>query len=55
VQVLDGEAEINLGGKELIAKAREVVVMPASLLRCCLPWLKKSLDDTIAKRKNNLS
>jgi len=31
VQVLDGEATINIGGEELIAKAGEVVVMPADV------------------------
>ncbi|MBK5190688.1 MAG: cupin domain-containing protein [Methanosarcinales archaeon] len=31
VQVLDGEAAINIGGKELIVKAGEVVVMPADV------------------------
>ncbi len=31
VQVLDGEAAINIGGEALIVKAGEVVVMPADV------------------------
>ena len=31
VQVLDGEAEINIGGKEIVVKTGEVVVMPADV------------------------
>ena len=31
VQVLDGEASITIGGKEVVATAGEVVVMPADV------------------------
>jgi quercetin dioxygenase-like cupin family protein len=31
VQVLDGEAQINIGGKEVSLKAGQVVVMPADV------------------------
>jgi quercetin dioxygenase-like cupin family protein len=31
VQVLDGEARITIGGKDVVAKAGEVVVMPANV------------------------
>jgi quercetin dioxygenase-like cupin family protein len=31
VQILDGEAEIKIGGEGVIAKAGEVVVMPADV------------------------
>jgi quercetin dioxygenase-like cupin family protein len=31
VQVLDGEAAITIGGKEVTVKAGEVVVMPADI------------------------
>ena len=31
VQVLDGEAEINIGGKEIVVRTGEVVVMPADV------------------------
>jgi len=31
VQILDGEAQINIGGKAVVVKAGEVVVMPAGV------------------------
>ncbi|MGO9566435.1 MAG: cupin domain-containing protein [Desulfomonilaceae bacterium] len=31
VQVLDGEASITIGGKEIVVKAGEVVAMPANV------------------------
>jgi quercetin dioxygenase-like cupin family protein len=31
VQVLDGEVALTIGGKEMVAKAGEVVVMPADV------------------------
>jgi len=31
VQVLDGKVRLNIGGKEVIAKKGEVVVMPANI------------------------
>lgn len=31
VQVLDGEAELIIGGKSIIAKAGETVIMPANI------------------------
>jgi quercetin dioxygenase-like cupin family protein len=31
VQILDGEAQINIGGKDVLAKAGEVVAMPAGI------------------------
>ena len=31
VQVLDGEVSLAIGGKEVIAKAGQVVVMPANI------------------------
>ncbi len=31
VQVLDGEAEINIGGKEIVVRTGEVAVMPADV------------------------
>lgn len=31
VQVLDGEVMLNIGGKEIVAKAGEAVVMPADV------------------------
>lgn len=31
VQVLDGEAEINIGGKEIVVRTGEMVVMPADV------------------------
>jgi len=31
VQVLDGEAQINIGGRDVVLKAGQVVVMPANV------------------------
>ena len=31
VQVLDGEAEINIGGKEIVVRTGEVAMMPAEV------------------------
>ena len=31
VQVLDGKVSLTIGGKEVIAKAGEIVVMPADI------------------------
>ena len=31
VQVLDGEAEINIGSKEIVVRTGEVTVMPADV------------------------
>jgi quercetin dioxygenase-like cupin family protein len=31
VQVLDGEVSLTIGGKEVVAKSGEVVVMPADV------------------------
>lgn len=31
VQIIDGEAEITIGGKQVIAKAGDLVIMPANV------------------------
>ena len=54
VQILDGEALINVGGKELLATAGQVVIMPADVPHSLSAVQQFKMILTVVKRVSEI-